>query len=89
MLYDGFLVSVTWTEPRMRLKLSEVLHSTVNTNNSLTDSLVIFWLYSMPPLGRTKDLNVYSFCELAVPGLNLPLAAKHDIYAAEKLSSKK
>lgn len=29
MLCDGFLVSVTWTEPRMRLKLADVLHSTV------------------------------------------------------------
>lgn len=34
MLCDGFLVSVTWTEPRMRLKLADVLHSTVTEKRS-------------------------------------------------------
>lgn len=90
MLCDGFLVSVTWTEPRTRLKPAEVLHSTANTHTHKQQShwQVVLWLHSTLPSGSSKDLNVYSFCELAVPGLNLPVAAKNDIYAAVKLSSK-
>lgn len=40
-MYEGFLVSVTWIEPRMRLKLSDVLHSTASNVNGYSRALLI------------------------------------------------
>lgn len=77
ILKVGFLVSVTCVEPRMRLKLTAELHSTVNTKQSLCQ--VILWLYSE----GTEDLSVYSFGNVLYVGL-ISLTAKYDIYAAVK-----
>lgn len=59
MVYEGFLVSVTWTEQRMRLKLSEVLHSTAS---NVTDRF--FSGSTQSPHGWSKNFSVYSFSPL-------------------------
>lgn len=56
IVYEGFLVSVTWIKPRMRLKLSDVLHSTAS---NFTDRL--FSGSTQSPQGWSKNFSVYSF----------------------------
>lgn len=75
MVYEGFLFSVTSTEPRVRLKLSEVLHSTANTNKCHWQFILLD--YEKQSSGWIKDLSIYTVSELAIHKLILPLAAKH------------
>lgn len=86
MLCDGLLVSETCAEPRMRLKLADVLHSTATPpkkrkaekkekkkkkRSGLTDRLFLRLL-----LGA-KDFGAFTVVHgRAAPGLNLPLAER-------------
>ena len=74
MVYEGFLVSVTWTEPRLGLKLSDALHSTAsNASDRLfsgSDQSTHRW---------SKNFNVYSLTHIFFPWLK-----KSGIYAAKK-----
>lgn len=98
MLCEGLLVSETCAEPRMRLKLADVLHSTATKKEkkgrkkreavSLTG--YSSGSFSAPPTERrAKDFGAFAVVHgRAVPGLNLPLAERRgDIYVAVKSNS--